>query len=36
MFSWDMFVRSAALGAISMLLAGWAGGWVYSEETDQE
>jgi hypothetical protein len=36
MFSWDMFVRSAALGAISMLLAGWVGGWVYSEETDQE
>ena len=36
MFSWDMFLRSAALGAIAMLVAGWVGGWVYSEETDQE
>ncbi|HKW03000.1 MAG TPA: hypothetical protein VJN96_24455 [Vicinamibacterales bacterium] len=36
MFSWDMFVRSAALGGISMLIAGWVGGWVYSEETDQQ
>ena len=36
MFSWDMFVRSAVLGAISMLVAGWVGGWVYSEETDQQ
>ncbi len=36
MFSWDMFIRSAALGAISMLMAGWVGGWVYSEETDPQ
>jgi hypothetical protein len=36
MFSWDMFVRSAALGAVSMLVAGWVGGWVYSEETDPQ
>jgi len=36
MFSWDMFVRTAFLGAISMLVAGWVGGWVYSEETDPE
>jgi hypothetical protein len=36
MFSWDMFIRSEALGAVSMLVAGWAGGWVYSEETDQQ
>jgi len=36
MFSWDMFLRSAFLGAISMLVAGWVGGWVYSEETDPE
>jgi hypothetical protein len=36
MYSWDMFIRSNALGLISMLAAGWVGGWVYSEETDQE
>jgi hypothetical protein len=30
-FSWDMFIRSGTLGLISMLAAGWAGGWVYSE-----
>ena len=36
MFSVDMFVRSNALAGLSMLIAGWVGGWVYSEETDQE
>ena len=36
MFSWDMFVRSAVLMALAMLVAGSVGGWVYSEETDQQ
>ncbi len=31
MFSWDVFIRSGALGLVAMLAAGWAGGWVYSE-----
>jgi len=30
-FSWDMFIRSGTLGLTSMLVAGWAGGWVYTE-----
>jgi hypothetical protein len=31
MFSWDVFIRSSALGLANMVVAGWAGGWVYSE-----
>lgn len=34
MFSWDLFMKSSFFGLISMLAAGWAGGWVYSEEED--
>jgi hypothetical protein len=31
LFSWDMFIRSNALGLVSTLAAGVAGGWVYTE-----
>jgi hypothetical protein len=31
MFSWDLFIKSSFFGLISMLAAGWAAGWVYSE-----
>jgi len=30
---WDLLVRTSALTLVSMLLAGWAGAWVYKEET---
>jgi len=35
LFSWDMFIRSNALGLISTLAAGVAGGWVYTEDGEE-
>ena len=33
---WDLFVRTSALSLIALLLAGWAGAWVYKEEPAPE
>jgi hypothetical protein len=35
-FSWDLYVRWAALFLVSALFGGLAGGWVYSEDAEPE
>ena len=33
--SWDLYLRQSALMLVSMLVAGLAGAWVYSEDEDE-
>ena len=34
--SWDLYFRQAAVMLVSILAAGFAGGWVYAEEEEED